>query len=121
MSAHASNVIRYAVCTRRFVDKGDEFSRNEAQFMTCRDFAKETGEPGLHWINERFDDEGCSGATLARPAMRRLRQVIEEGNILRVRNPTSERDTWMLTWNGGSGNRVSRVFARATEVPRKGV
>jgi hypothetical protein len=26
MSAHASNVIRYAVCTRRFVDKGDEFS-----------------------------------------------------------------------------------------------
>ena len=36
MSAHASNVIRYAVCTRRFVDKGDEFSRNETQFILCQ-------------------------------------------------------------------------------------
>ncbi|HUX15322.1 MAG TPA: recombinase family protein [Phycisphaerae bacterium] len=117
MSAHASNVIRHAVCTRRSVDKGDEFSSCEAQFVTCRDFAKETGEPGLHWISERFDDEGRSGATLDRPAMRRLRRVIEEGNIHRVGNPTSEQDAWMPTWNSGSGNRVSMVFARATEVP----
>lgn len=84
MSAHADNIIRYAIYTRQSVDTGDEFSSCEAQFMTCRDFATETGEPWLHWIGERFDDEGRSGATLDRPAMGRLRQVIEEGGIHRL-------------------------------------
>jgi len=77
---------------------------------------KQTGEPWLHWVGERFDDEGRSGATLDRPAMRRL---LEEGSILRVRKPTSEQDTWMPTWNGGLENRVSSVAACATETPRQ--
>jgi site-specific DNA recombinase len=77
-------VIRYAVYTRQSVDKGDEFSSCEAQFMTCRDFAEQPGEPWLHWIGERFDDEGRSGATLDRPAMARLRLMIEEGGIHRL-------------------------------------
>jgi len=77
-------VIRFAVYTRQSVDKGDEFSSCEAQFMTCRDFAKETREPNVHWIGERFDDDGYSGATLDRPAMCRLRQVIKEGGIDRL-------------------------------------
>jgi hypothetical protein len=34
-----------------------------------------------------------------------------------VRGSTSEQDIWMPTRNGGSRNRVSMVFARATEVP----
>ena len=84
MPGKAHRIIRYAIYTRQSVDKGDEFSSCEAQFMTCRDFAKETREPGVHWIGERFDDEGRSGATLDRPAMRRLRQVIEEGGIHRL-------------------------------------
>ena len=61
LAARAHPIIRYAVYTRQSMDKGDEFSSCEAQFMTCRDFAKETGEPGLHWIGERFDDEGRGG------------------------------------------------------------
>jgi len=84
MAARAHPIIRYAVYTRQSVDKGDAFSSCEAQFTTCRDFANETGEPWLHWIGERFDDEGRSGATLDRPAMARLRQVIEEGGIHRL-------------------------------------
>jgi len=84
MSAHADNIIRYAVYTRQSVDKAGEFASCDAQFMTCRDFAKETGEPWLHWIGQRFDDEGRSGATLDRPSMRRLRQVIEEGGVHRL-------------------------------------
>jgi DNA invertase Pin-like site-specific DNA recombinase len=84
MPGCANKVIRYAIYTRQSVDKGDEFSSCEAQFVTCRDFAKETREPGVHWIGERFDAEGRSGATLDRPAMRRLRQVIEEGGIHRL-------------------------------------
>ncbi|KPK51106.1 MAG: hypothetical protein AMK72_00435 [Planctomycetes bacterium SM23_25] len=56
MATRAHPIIRYAIYTRQSVDKGDEFSSCEAQFMTCRDFATETGDPGLHWIGERFDD-----------------------------------------------------------------
>jgi len=36
MSAHPDNVIRYAIYTRQSVDKGDEFSRNETQFILCQ-------------------------------------------------------------------------------------
>jgi len=77
-------MIRYAIYTRQSVDKGDELSSCEAQLMTCRDFARATGEPGLHWTGQRFDDEGYSGATLDRPAMRRLRKVIDLGGIDRL-------------------------------------
>ncbi|MEX2672450.1 MAG: hypothetical protein WD294_10105 [Phycisphaeraceae bacterium] len=41
-----------------------DFSSCDAQFHTCRDFAEATGEPGLVWRGQRFDDEGESGATL---------------------------------------------------------
>jgi len=84
MPGRADNVIRYAIYTRQSVDKGDEFSSCEAQFMTCRAFANETGESWLRWIGEQFDDEGRSGATLDRPAMRHLRQMINEGGIHRL-------------------------------------
>ena len=73
--------VRYAIYTRQSVDKGDEFSSCEVQFLTCQDFAKATGGPGLRWIGQRFDDEGYSGATLDRPAMRRLRKIIDLGGI----------------------------------------
>ena len=43
-----------------------------------------TGEANLHWTGQRFDDEGYSGATLNRPAMRRLRKVIDLGGIDRL-------------------------------------
>ena len=137
MSSRADNVIRYAIYTRQSVDKGDEFSSCKAQFVTCRDCAKETGEePWLHWISERFDDEGRPDATLDRPALRvglgvgvgllwlrgcQHRSVDRQSRPLnlRVRKPTSEQDAWMPTRNSGSQNRVSSVAARATETPRQ--
>jgi len=76
--------VRYAVYTRQSVDKGDEFSSCQVQFLTCKDSAKATGAPDLQWIGQRFDDEGYSGATLDRPAMRRLRKVIDLGGIDRL-------------------------------------
>jgi len=84
LAAKAHQTIRYAIYTRQSVDRGDEFSSCEAQFITCRDFAKETGEPGLRWLGQRFDDEGRSGATLDRPAMRSLRRAIGKGRIHRL-------------------------------------
>lgn len=84
MNADLGRPIRYAIYTRQSVDKGDEFSSCEVQFLTCQDFAKATGGPNLQWIGQRFDDEGYSGATLDRPAMRRLRKVIDLGGIDRL-------------------------------------
>ncbi len=83
MAARPDPIIRYVIYICQSVDKADEFSSCEAQFMTCRDFAAGPGEPGLYWIGQRFDDEGRSGATLGRPAMARLRLLVEEGGIHR--------------------------------------
>ena len=70
MSSGAGHMIRYAIYTRQSVDKAEDFSSCEAQFMTCQDFARETGEPWLHWIGERFGDEGRFSLPPAWPANR---------------------------------------------------
>ncbi|MBN2130293.1 MAG: recombinase family protein [Sedimentisphaerales bacterium] len=61
--------IRYAIYTRQSVDKLADFSSCQAQFDTCRDFARAGGERGLAWCGQHFDDEGQSGATLDRPGI----------------------------------------------------
>jgi DNA invertase Pin-like site-specific DNA recombinase len=75
---------RYAIYTRQSVDTTADFSSCDAQFAVCCDFAKETAEPGLSWCGQRFDDRGYSGATLERPALRRLREAIDLGGIDRL-------------------------------------
>jgi len=74
-------MFRYAIYTRQSVEKLADFSSCDAQFHTCRDFADAIGEPNRHWCGQRFDDEGQSGATLDRPAMQKLRKVIDLGGI----------------------------------------
>jgi DNA invertase Pin-like site-specific DNA recombinase len=75
---------RYAIYTRQSVEKLADFSSCEAQFHTCRDFVKAMNDPLLHWCGHRFDDEGQSGSTLDRPAMRKLRKVVDLGGIDRI-------------------------------------
>jgi site-specific DNA recombinase len=77
-------IIRYAIYTRQSVDGLFDFSSCEAQFMTCREFVQASGEDGSQWIGERLDDEGYSGATLDRPAMRKLRKLIDLRGIQRL-------------------------------------
>ena len=76
--------IRYAIYTRQSVERLADFSSCQAQFDTCRDYAEAAGEPWQVWCGQRFDDEGQSGATLDRPAMRKLRKVVELGGIQRI-------------------------------------
>ncbi|MFP4107205.1 MAG: recombinase family protein [Phycisphaerae bacterium] len=76
--------IRYAIYTRQSVEKLADFSSCEAQFHTCRDFIQAMNDPLLHWCGQRFDDEGQSGSTLERPAMRKLRKVVDLGGIDRI-------------------------------------
>jgi DNA invertase Pin-like site-specific DNA recombinase len=84
MADRSGSIIRYAVYTRQSADPTDDLGSCEVQLNTCRDTAQAAGEPNLHWIGQRFDDEGQSGATLDRPAMRRLRKVIDLGGIDRL-------------------------------------
>lgn len=81
MPRHVLPFLRYAIYTRQSVDRGDDVGSCDAQFAACRDAARAAGGPNLHWIVRRFDDVGCSGATIDRPAMRRLRKVIDLGGI----------------------------------------
>ena len=76
--------IRYAIYTRQSVEKLADFSSCEAQFLTCRDFVNAMNDPLLHWCGQPFDDEGQSGSTLDRPAMRKLRKVVDLGGIDRI-------------------------------------
>ena len=76
--------IRYAIYTRQSVEKLMDFSSCDAQFQTCRDTAETVGGPNLLWCGQRFDDEGQSGATLDRPAMRKLRKVVDLGGVDRI-------------------------------------
>lgn len=82
--SRSDHVVRYAIYTRQSVERLEDFSSCRAQFHTCDDFAKQSGERGLIWCGQRFDDEGESGATLDRPAMQRLRKAIDLGGVSRV-------------------------------------
>ncbi|MCX5653881.1 MAG: recombinase family protein [Planctomycetota bacterium] len=84
MTNHPPNLIRYAIYTRQSVEKTDDLGSCEVQFITCRNHVQATGEANLYWTGQRFDDEGYSGATLDRPAMRKLRKVIDLGGIDRL-------------------------------------
>jgi len=77
----APKPIRYAIYTRQSVEKLADFTSCDAQFHTCRDTADTVGGPNLIWCGQRFDDEGQSGATLDRPAMRKLRKVVDLGGV----------------------------------------
>lgn len=76
--------IRYAIYTRQSKQGLADFSSCEAQFHTCQECAKQSGESSLYWTGQHFEDEGYSGSTLDRPAMRRLRKVIDLGALDRV-------------------------------------
>lgn len=75
---------RYAIYTRQSTEPRDGLSSCEGQFQVCLDFARSEARPGDEWIGERFDDEGVSGRTLDRPALNRLRERVQAGDIKRV-------------------------------------
>lgn len=84
MSSSPSGPIRYAIYTRQSVEGLYDFSSCQAQFLLCQEHVRNSGEPNLTWIGSRLDDEGFSGATLERPAMQKLRKVVDLGGIQRV-------------------------------------
>jgi site-specific DNA recombinase len=76
--------IRYAIYTRQSVERPADFSSCEAQFTKCQALADRGGNENVVWVGQRFDDEGESGGTLNRPALTRLRALVQSRGVERV-------------------------------------
>ncbi|HUK17492.1 MAG TPA: recombinase family protein [Bryobacteraceae bacterium] len=70
-----------AVYTRQSVKTESDFTSCEVQYEACAAFAKSRG---YQILDERFDDEGHSGASLDRPALQRLLTLIRSRRIAAV-------------------------------------
>lgn len=71
-------ITRYAIYTRQSVESSDKsLSSCEVQFSICQDFMRNRVGPYSEWVGERLDDDGHSGATLKRPAVKRLMALVE--------------------------------------------
>ncbi len=81
MTFDAPKVTRYAIYTRQSVDRPATFSSCEAQFANCQTFANRGASEHTVWVGTRFDDEGESGGTLGRPALTRLRALVQSHGV----------------------------------------
>ena len=75
--------IRCAVYTRKSSEEGleMEFNSLDAQREACMAFIASQKPEGWVLLPEYYDDGGISGATLERPALKRLMAEIERGKI----------------------------------------
>ena len=75
--------IRCAVYTRKSSEEGleMEFNSLDAQREACTAFVASQKPEGWVLLPEYYDDGGISGATLERPALKRLMAEIERGKI----------------------------------------
>ena len=78
-------LLRYAIYTRQSVESDARtLSSCDVQFSICQDFMQSRGGPRCEWIGERLDDDGQSGATLKRPAVKRLMALVRSRDIDQV-------------------------------------
>jgi len=75
--------LRCAVYTRKSSEEGldMEFNSLDAQREACEAFVTSQRAEGWVLVPDRYDDGGISGATLERPALKRLLQDIEQGLV----------------------------------------
>ncbi len=76
--------IRCAIYTRVSVESQDDISSCDVQFELCSAYIRSLRSLGLELIEERFSDDGLSGATLERPALLRLLEVVRSRGIDRL-------------------------------------
>jgi site-specific DNA recombinase len=75
--------IRCAVYTRKSSEEGleQEFNSLDAQRESCEAYVASQRAEGWLLVSDRYDDGGFSGATLERPALRRLIADIEAKRV----------------------------------------
>src|SRR5271157_5834094 len=76
--------VRSAIYTRQSVETHDDLSSCQVQFDLCRSFVQAHRGLGYELIEDRFDDEGYTGATLDRPALQRLLGLLRSGGLDRL-------------------------------------
>jgi DNA invertase Pin-like site-specific DNA recombinase len=75
--------LRCAVYTRKSSEEGldQEFNSLDAQRDACEAYIASQKAEGWWLLRDRYDDGGISGATLERPALKRLMADIEAGRV----------------------------------------
>jgi DNA invertase Pin-like site-specific DNA recombinase len=81
--ANGQIAIRCAIYTRKSSEEGleQDFNSLDAQRESCEAFIASQKHEGWIALKELYDDGGVSGATMERPALRRLLADIEAGRI----------------------------------------
>jgi site-specific DNA recombinase len=82
----APPVVRCAIYTRKSTDEGldQSFNTLDAQREAAEAFIRSQQAEGWEILPDRYDDGGFSGATLERPALKRLLQDIRAGKVSSV-------------------------------------
>src|ERR687897_2257373 len=75
--------LRCAVYTRKSSEEGldQEFNSLDAQRDACEAYVASQRSEGWVLVPDRYDDGGVSGATLERPALKRLLRDVEAGLV----------------------------------------
>jgi site-specific DNA recombinase len=75
--------IRCAIYTRKSSEEGleQDFNSLDAQRESCEAFIRSQKHEGWVCLSELYDDGGISGATMERPALKRLLADIEADRI----------------------------------------
>jgi site-specific DNA recombinase len=83
MSGETKPAIRCAIYTRKSSEEGLEQSFNslDAQREACGAFIGSQKHEGWRALTSRYDDGGYSGATMDRPALKRLIEDVQTGKI----------------------------------------
>jgi DNA invertase Pin-like site-specific DNA recombinase len=82
-AAPITRKLRCAVYTRKSTEEGleQEFNSLDAQREACEAYVASQRAEGWILVPDRYDDGGVSGATLERPALRRLLADIEANRV----------------------------------------
>ena len=82
-SCAASSTRRCAIYTRVSTDNGleQEFNSLHAQREACEAYIKSQAHEAWRLIPERFDDGGFSGASLARPGLLEILDLVDRGKV----------------------------------------
>ena len=83
MPLPATRKLRCAVYTRKSTEEGldQEFNSLDAQREACEAYIVSQRAEGWTLVPDRYDDGGVSGATLERPALKRLLAEIERNKV----------------------------------------
>ena len=83
MTAGRKVTTRCAIYTRKSIEEGleQEFNSLDTQRESCEAYILSQKHEGWTCLPEMYDDGGISGATLERPALKRLLEDIEAGRI----------------------------------------